>query len=1013
MDRRSGILRLATQNAQPPHHDAKHMIGAVAGSVRIGELEKAVALYQEDFLATFSLRNSVEFEEWHFFQEERLRSLLVNMLRRLVTHYADASAYTTALTFAQRWLALDPLQEESHRVVIQLHADHGELTAARRQYQACVQLLESEMGIEPSSATKALIESIQLDTEPCGVDGYAQSTRAASKQHDSSQNASKPTQQPPHNISAETTPFVGRRQDLQMLQDLLLNADCRLVTIFGPGGMGKTRLARQLAQTLLTEASERYSDGIYFVSLATADSDTRLLLTMGETLGLSFASRDNPKQKLGDYLADKSMLLVLDNFEQLIPTAPILSDLLEMAAGLSFQVTSRERLNLYEEWLFELDGLTTPEQDFETRFLSVDVDERVSEFSALQLFQQRAQRLNPRFRIQPELAAVGRICRLLEGTPLAIELAASWTRTMSCDRIETEIRRSHDFLSTDTQNIPERQRSLRATFNYSWGLLTAAEQAALKVMSVFRGGFTAEEALQVANADRGMVQALHDKSLLRRAENERLELHELIRQFTFEKLREDIAFLQSVVRRHCDYFAAFLNANASGLNGPQQMKVIADIHAEMDNVRAAWQWAVAHQHVDALELAAPCLWDFTPIRGSSAETESLFAAGVAALQELLDNPQANRDDQGNIQGGDQSGDQSGDQGDNHEKIRNVMAFLMGGQGYFLALGRSLDSGRALLEEGLALIRQSTERDTHKEATLLSRLTIVANDQGRYDDVQQFAATSLALFKELGHERGMATSHLDLGMASIYRGAYRQADEHLQTSVELLTKLGERRIRAIAMRGLAQVAVKKGTYPRAHRLLAECLQISTEFDDATGMFFAYNELGGLHMAEGNYDQAEEMLHRCIVLVEESGNQWYAPYNYLYQGELQRLKQNYGQAKRLLHACLAEFEGADNRAGQMRAQVALGQLAAEREEMEQAFHYYEEALTFWQEEGNIAESASTLRYLGYLCLQRSDQSDQAADYFRQAITQAEQVELTPVLLDAQNGLAQATGSLMCGQ
>jgi predicted ATPase len=257
---------------------------------------------------------------------------------------------------------------------------------------------------------------------------------------------------------------------------------------------------------------------------------------------------------------------------------------------------------LQEEWLLQVQGLAYPS--------SADglTPAAAQAFSAIALFVQQARRVVAGFTLLPaDVPAVVRLCQLVEGVPLGLELAASWLRVLTCAEIVTEIEHGLDFLTTGLQNVPERHRSLRAVFDHSWALLSAPEQAAFRQLAVFRGGFRREAATEIVGVSLPMLAGLVDKSLLRRTADGRYEVHDLLRQYAAERLQADPQQSDALHNRHCRYYARVMAAHSDQLKSDQLGEALAVLSAERDNVRAAWDWAVSHRRVDELNLFMDCL----------------------------------------------------------------------------------------------------------------------------------------------------------------------------------------------------------------------------------------------------------------------------------------------------------------------------------------------------------------------------------------------------------------------
>ncbi|MEO8397602.1 MAG: LuxR C-terminal-related transcriptional regulator, partial [Chloroflexota bacterium] len=348
-----------------------------------------------------------------------------------------------------------------------------------------------------------------------------------------------------HHLPAQATPFVGRRDELGELAILLNDPDTRLITILAPGGMGKTRLALEVARMQLG----RYADGVCFVPLAPLNAVGDIVTTIAENIGFSFFGENAPEHQLINFLSERSMLLVLDNFEHLLDGAPLVVDLIQTALSVRVLTTSRERLNLRGETIYTLRGLEFP---------TSETPEDALEYEAVKLFMQSAHRVRPDFKIRTDqLGYLARICRLTAGMPLGIELAAGWVDVLALEHIAAELQKGLDILETEMRDAPERQRSVRATFERTWKRLSAEEACVFMRLSVFRGGFTVEAAQVVADADVRSLRKLTNKTLVQVSPDDRHDLHELLRQFAVEKLAAS-GEQEQIQAKHAAFFADFM-----------------------------------------------------------------------------------------------------------------------------------------------------------------------------------------------------------------------------------------------------------------------------------------------------------------------------------------------------------------------------------------------------------------------------------------------------------------------
>lgn len=484
---------LAAAGATPPNPDT---------------LRRAVELYRGDFLTGFVVETSLPFEEWALAERERLRRLAIQALHQLAAAYTAQGEYTAGINVVCRLLALEPWQEEAHRQLMTLLARSGQQAAALAQFETCRRILANELGVEPLPETQALYQRLKSRGQ------FA-----------------------PHNLPPQSTPFVGREAELAQIAAYLDRAECRLLTLVGAGGMGKTRLALQSA----AENLSLFKDGVYVVSLVGVRSAKLLAPAIAKVAGCPLAGSGQPERQLIDYLAGREMLLILDNFEQLL-TPPgaeeLLVKILAGAPHVKLLVTSREWLKLREEWVVTVEGLTYPDEEAEGGLTGAEAaSQSIYAYSAIKLFVQHAQRLRADFALtaanQPDII---RLCRLVNGMPLGLELAATWTPLLSCAEIVAEVERDLDFLTDSSRQIPERHRSLRAVFESSWNLLTDAEQDGLKKLAIFKGKFQREAAIHATGASLQLLLTLFGKSLLRRDTLGRYSMPELLGQYVLEKL---------------------------------------------------------------------------------------------------------------------------------------------------------------------------------------------------------------------------------------------------------------------------------------------------------------------------------------------------------------------------------------------------------------------------------------------------------------------------------------------
>jgi DNA-binding SARP family transcriptional activator/predicted ATPase/Flp pilus assembly protein TadD len=523
-----------------------------------GRLRAALALYRGDFLQGFYLHESRGFEEWAALQRERLRRLAGRALQRLGDHALHGGDYVEGIPYVERLLALDPYDETAWRQMLWLLARDGRRNEALQRYRALQQLLADDLGVEPLPATVAVYERVHRLELP-----------------------------PPCDLPPEPTPFVGRVRELAEVERLLLQTDCRLLTLAGPGGIGKTRLALEAARRVVERRAGRFLDGVFFVPLAHLQSGDYLATTLGDRLGASFEGAAPAQEQLLAHLRHRELLLVLDNFEQLAGTpAPglLLAGVLAQAPAVKLLVTSRERLRLVEECIFEVPGMAFPAAGAATE---------VTGYSAVQLFLQQARRVQPSFAPTAEtMGAIARICQVVQGMPLGIELAASGVSYASCAEILEMLQKRLDLTFGSWPNRPERHQSLQAVFEHSWALLAPEEQAVARRLAAFAGAFDMEAAVAVAVAAPAELISLYDKSFLQRREPDRFDLHPLLRQFLAGRLAQNPAERDEARQRHLEYYERLLGKAAGKHNMERYFYSLRDaLERDSENIIAATAWA--------------------------------------------------------------------------------------------------------------------------------------------------------------------------------------------------------------------------------------------------------------------------------------------------------------------------------------------------------------------------------------------------------------------------------------
>lgn len=574
-------------------------------------LQRALDLYRGDFLEGFCV-DEQDFDNWALLERERLRFGVIHALDHLVEEHARQGDTHAGLDCIARLIQIDSLREKTYRQAMQLLAQTGQRGAALAQYDACKRVLWDELNVAPSQETTDLYTRIR--------DGETVSALPVT---------ARLRRQGQHNLPMQATSFVGRENEVQMLLNRLDNPECRLLTVVGPGGIGKTRLAIEVARHALAQ----FTDGVFFVPLATVSSSDATVPAIMSALGqrVPEGEHDMLAALLSD-LAPKTRLLVLDNADHLAGNLDLLPAILSNAPQVKLLVTSRESLSSRWEWNVALGGLDVPDSPRA---------ENPETYGAVRLFIERARRVQHTFSLADDPAGVIRICQMVEGMPLGIELAAAWLSVMSCEEIAQQI----VDLDAPYKSVETRHQSLRALFENTWQRLNEREQQRLRQLSVFRGGFTVDTAAAITGITLPELATLVHKSLVSvNYRTSRYEFHNLLSQFMRERLSESPDVEQRVRDSHAAYFVDFLQTREDALRSGQPQDTLAEIRTEIDNVRAAWQHAVDQRRFDWVMTCAASLNLFYALEVLHHEALSVFQHTLDVLLTMPHTPQRDQAD---------------------------------------------------------------------------------------------------------------------------------------------------------------------------------------------------------------------------------------------------------------------------------------------------------------------------------------------------------------------------------
>ncbi len=663
------------------------------------------------------------------------------------------------------------------------------------------------------------------------------------------------------------TAFIGRSAELEDILALLSAPSCRLLTLLGPGGIGKTRLAYETGHRL----ADRFADGVYWVDLQPGQTADFLIHATAGALSLS--GQEDPYRQLLRFLRDKSLLIILDNFEQLLDAAALLSEMLSQGPGIKILVTSRAALHLQEEWLYPVAGLPYPPTDLEA-----PAWEALEGYEAVQLLVERVRRVRPHLSPHDEQAGLLRICQLVEGMPLALELAASWARSLDCATIAAEIERNLAFLTSVLRNVPDRHRSIQAVLTHSWSLLADDERAVFERMAVFRGGFGHRAAEAVAGATVGVLAALVDQSLLQRQPSGRYHIHELLRQYAEQRLAQSPQAASEARHRHAAYYLAFLQRRTDAILGPGQREAAEEIGAEIDNIRAAWHWAVQHGQVEAIDGAVEPISMFCHINGQYREAAHLFEEALRSLDtaDTAHQPVCARllPEMGwmAVRLG------QFDKADHlfrtcHDIYRSLHLDPLPGLGTDPLAGFSVlaaiqgDSARAEALADQARHRAEAQNHIHNLQMAHYQLASIAYTQGDYAKAQRHAQAAYTACEQTGDRWFMAYCLNELGRAARALGDYRAAARHFEASYDLRHAFSDPEGMALALNHLGDIALRRQQWADAQDYFTRSASLYRRTGDQGGLAAAYHGLGRTAAAQGDHAATQDHLRRALAIAAD--------------------------------------------------------------------------------------------------------------------------------------------------
>jgi predicted ATPase/DNA-binding SARP family transcriptional activator len=778
-------------------------------------LTNALALYRGKFLEGVIVRKSEPFEEWARSERERLHLLALRALNLLVTHYTASDDSQNAMYWAKQLVQLDPLNEAAVRDLMRAQVACLQLTAALSEYQQLKRRLRSELDVEPAFESNVLYQEIRRQQRTRLVASYRTNHKSTPKSQVRSSNLPRPI-----------LPIIGRQVELIRLQQCLTDPRCRILTILGSSGVGKTRLAIEAGQQILNHplSGKLFTDGIYWVRLEEVDSPQFLINAIAVAVGCTMQGVINPLPHLFAYLRTKSLLLVCDNFEHLLSISAyseIIVEIIQNAAQVKVLITSLERLGLEEEWLMHVWGLPHPASAAQPDW---------NYYPAVELFMQQAEQVHAQVELTRDGEAIVRICEQLQGLPLGIQLAAAVTRVFPCARIAAELEQNFDFLSSTMRTLPVRQRSLRAVFHYVWSLLNEQERQMLAPLAIFEGSFGEDALRQVAQIQLPTLLQWLERSLVQPAPSStpdpntivrffvdiriasktslampsRYQIHRIFRGYLLEKLTSYAPLYEKMCKEHSVYYLAMLSMLAAQFDSVEGSAALAALSGDLVNIRSAWRYALQVGLWREVQAALSSLTRFYLRHGPLQE-------GVRELKETLD--------------------------------------LIGAQGPH---------------------EQSTRQDVQQlVALLLIHLAEFYNELGQYDAVFETLRSPVITETNAG-VAGMAMMYLQMGRAYYHTGCYQDTRGELAKACALAADNGLWRIELQALCYIGAAYGFEGNYAVSRTHLESALEGSRRHDDITCELMALQSLARDAYFSGDYSQVQSNYDLMLTLLRRIGN-----------------------------------------------------------------------------------------------------------------------------------------------
>ncbi|MBI1296141.1 tetratricopeptide repeat protein [bacterium] len=919
---------------------------------RAPQLMQALTIYAGEFLAGFHLPDASGFEQWTILERERLRFVVAQGYRRLVDYFLQQGDYAAGIGASAAWLRVDPLDEEAHAQRMRLLAGDGQRAAALAHYASCRQILHAELDMEPGEELQTLYRQIHEETftlpHPLPVE-----IPAPAPIH--------------HNLPRRLTSFVGREVELSTIRSLFAAPTTRLVTLAGEGGVGKSSLAVAVGEEML----DMWPDGVFLAPLVEVEAQPlptlslRLATAVAEAVGLTFSTARGaaaPTAQLFSFLCDRSLLLILDNFEHLSAGSSFVGDLLQAALRCRILLTSREPLLVEGESVVRLRGLAIPPQTTPDPF-------RDEAYASVALFMQRARQRDATFSLSPPHGeALIHLCQLVAGNALALELAAAWVEHFSLPEMTALLATNLlDFPHSTRPQVPDRHRSLRRVMETSWRLLSADAQRTLAQISIFRGSFHREAALAVSRSSLDLLADLVNCSLLQPSGPGRYELHEMVRQFAAERLAVSADEQSQNAERHARYYLTLVG------QVERTAEMIAQVTEELANVRQAWDWAVESGDADRLAAACNGLWNFYLRKGLFQEAEDTFGRGIGAL---LVAPTS-------LQG-----------------RRRALASLRVAQSVFLNIRSHYAEAIAVAAEAVGYALQEEDEDIIARGYLQWGTALYR--QGRYAEAVERFQMALTAAQDAKLDGDEADILRHLGVTWLEQGDFASADTRCHEALILYRRTGNQLGEGNTLTDLGWINQRRQNFEEARTYLEAAQRVHAAIDNRHGVTMALINLGIVQQMLGDYSQAYSTYQQLFGELDKLPDRYHHSLVNHSLGVLLTRMGGYSSARRHLMAAVEIDHAIGDRGGLAWSYNALGMLNNRLGDPKTGLVYHKQALQIGQDQHARTVEGIALLGIGQDLHDLCQWAEACAAYEKAIVVQAELKQNIRVV-ESRSGLA----------